>query len=168
MAFVVIFPWCWVFPEIPRCSMGLEHLPTCSIKLCHSCIRKYSSPMDHRVDMANHGWVKERFWTYLDVFQTAETYRMWRVLWPWPTWWFLFESFPVSKKFPTVGPTEETETWPYTWVSNSSIATYWTGSVGKVPFNFFGVPVCCRHPLAMFSRRISEPSEVSLVVVGGL
>ena len=26
---------------------------------------------------------------------------------------------------------------PSTWVSNSSIATYWTGSVGKVPFNFW-------------------------------
>ncbi len=26
-----------------------------------------------------------------------------------------------------------------TWVSNSSIATYWTGSVGKVPFNFWWI-----------------------------
>ena len=26
-----------------------------------------------------------------------------------------------------------------TWVSHSSIATYWTGSIGKVPFNFWWI-----------------------------
>ena len=40
----------------------------------------------------------------------------------------------VSKKSPT-RPTERTP--KKTWVSNSSIATYWTESVGKVPFNFW-------------------------------
>ncbi len=41
-------------------------------------------------------------------------------------------------KSPT-GPTERTDP-EKNWVSNSSIATYWTGSVGKVPFNFWWKP----------------------------
>ena len=51
----------------------------------------------------------------------------------------ILETHP-SKKSPT-GPTARTP--KETWVSNnSSIATYWTGSVGKVPLNSWWIPGC--------------------------
>ena len=46
------------------------------------------------------------------------------------------EEVADSKKSPTVGPTKE-RTPKTPWVSNSSIANYWTGSIGKVPFCFW-------------------------------
>ena len=61
-----------------------------------------------------------------------------RAWWPWG---FRVEEMP--SKFPRNLQQDPRSTDPEkSWVSNSSIATYWTGSVGKVPFNFWW-KFCC-------------------------
>ena len=112
--------------------------------------------MDHLGCGQSLGWVKKRFWTYLDVFQTAVPYGMWRFLWPWPLGGLLSESF--QEFFQRSDPLNE-RTPKKTWVSNSSSNIQQLterGPLGFGPIHFLmeswwrlGSAVCCRHPLAI-------------------
>ncbi len=51
-----------------------------------------------------------------------------------------------------------------TWVSNNSIATYWTGSVGKVPLYFWWIPL--KHLASKKSLSSTDPSGGSCYLSG--